>query len=133
MEFFCPMKMSFSLSSYISIRGINSICFEPPRRRFLQGRHRSPRMRNLDHTTIPRAGIARHAKTRNRRMKAVMTSLVRHRHGFGREVDLTEAEWVAGIEFLTAVGHTCSPTPQEFILLSDTLGPSTLVTPQNHH
>src|SRR6218665_3081095 len=132
MEFFFPIKMSFSLSSYISIRFINSICLEPPRRRFLQGRHRSPRMRNLDQTTITRAAIARHAKTTNRRLKTVMTSLVRHLHGFAREVDLTEAEWVAGIEFLTAVGPTCSPTRQEFILLSDTLGLSTLVTAQNH-
>ncbi|PNG88202.1 dioxygenase [Pseudomonas putida] len=36
-----------------------------------------------------------------------------------------------GIEFLTAVGQICSPTRQEFILLSDTLGLSTLVTAQN--
>src|SRR6218665_1411580 len=113
MEFFCPMKMSFSLSSYISIRVINSIRFEPPRMRFLQGRHRSPRMRNLDPTTITRAVIARHAKTTNRRLKAVMRSLVRHLHGFARAVDLTEAEWVGGSESLTAVGHPSSPTRQE--------------------
>ncbi|MNM98019.1 Hydroxyquinol 1,2-dioxygenase [compost metagenome] len=36
-----------------------------------------------------------------------------------------------GIEFLTAVGQICSPTRQEFILLSDTLGLPTLVTAQN--
>ena len=89
-------------------------------------------MRNLDETTITQAVIARHANLQNERLHTVMTSLVQHLHGFAREVHLTEDEWVAGIEFLTAVGRTCSPTRQEFILLSDTLGLSTLVTAQNH-
>jgi hydroxyquinol 1,2-dioxygenase len=90
-------------------------------------------MRNLDETTITQAVIARHANiNNNKRLQTVITSLVQHLHGFAREVQLTEAEWAAGIEFLTAVGHTCSPTRQEFILLSDTLGLSTLVTAQNH-
>lgn len=89
-------------------------------------------MQNLDETTITQAVIARHANTTDQRLKTVMTSLVRHLHGFAREVCLTETEWVAGLEFLTAVGHTCSPKRQEFILLSDTLGLSTLVAAQNH-
>ena len=89
-------------------------------------------MQNLDETTITQAVIARHANIKSERLHAVMTSLVQHLHGFAREIDLTEGEWAAGIEFLTAVGRTCSPTRQEFILLSDTLGLSTLVTAQNH-
>src|SRR5262249_30257580 len=36
-------------------------------------------------------------------------------------------EWMAGIEFLTAVGHISDDKRQEFILLSDTLGLSALV------
>lgn len=36
------------------------------------------------------------------------------------------------IEFLTAVGQTCSPIRQEFILLSDTLGVSALVDSINN-
>jgi hydroxyquinol 1,2-dioxygenase len=59
-------------------------------------------------------------------------SLVTHLHDFAREVDLTEDEWLHGINFLTRVGHTCSETRQEFILLSDTLGLSQLVVAQNH-
>src|SRR5687767_3361470 len=89
-------------------------------------------MRNLDETTITQAVIARHANITNERLQRVMTSLVQHLHEFAREVHLTEAEWTAGIDFMTAVGHTCSPTRQEFILLSDTLGLSTLVAAQNH-
>jgi catechol 1,2-dioxygenase/hydroxyquinol 1,2-dioxygenase len=42
-------------------------------------------------------------------------------------VNLTPAEWIKGIEFMTAAGKMCSPERQEFILLSDTLGLSALV------
>jgi hydroxyquinol 1,2-dioxygenase len=57
----------------------------------------------------------------------VMTALIRHIHDFVREVNLTPSEWMAGIEFLTAVGRITDDKRQEFILLSDTLGLSALV------
>jgi protocatechuate 3,4-dioxygenase beta subunit len=56
-----------------------------------------------------------------------MEALVRHLHAFAREVDLTPQEWIQGIRFLTAVGQKCTPFRQEFILLSDTLGFSSLI------
>jgi len=89
-------------------------------------------MRNLDEQTITQAVLARHADTENRRLHQVMTSLVQHLHSFARDINLTEEEWLKGIEFLTAAGQICSPARQEFILLSDTLGLSTLVIAQNH-
>lgn len=89
-------------------------------------------MRNLDEQTITQAVLTRNANTEDRRLHEIMTSLIQHLHAFARETKLTEAEWEKGIEFLTAVGQICSPTRQEFILLSDTLGLSTLVTAQNH-
>jgi protocatechuate 3,4-dioxygenase beta subunit len=61
------------------------------------------------------------------RLREVMLALVRHLHGFARQVRLTEAEWLAGIRFLTAVGEITDERRQEFILLSDTLGLSSLV------
>jgi hypothetical protein len=61
------------------------------------------------------------------RFKEVMSSLVRHLHSFAREVDLTPEEWLQAIGFLTAVGQKCTEFRQEFILLSDTLGLSSLV------
>lgn len=88
-------------------------------------------MRNVDEDTITQAVIARLADTPDPRLKQVMTSLVQHLHSFAREVRLTEAEWFEAIRFLTAVGHKCTDTRQEFILLSDTLGLSMLVTAQN--
>ncbi|NBA95719.1 intradiol ring-cleavage dioxygenase [Pseudomonas sp. R5(2019)] len=89
-------------------------------------------MRNLDEHTITQAVLTRNANTEDARLREIMTSLVQHLHAFARETRLTEEEWEKGIEFLTAVGHICTPTRQEFILLSDTLGLSTLVTAQNH-
>jgi len=57
---------------------------------------------------------------------------VRHLHDFAREVQLSEEEWFEGIRFLTRAGHITDDKRQEFILLSDVLGLSTLVTAQNN-
>lgn len=89
-------------------------------------------MKNLNEKTITQAVIDRNKNTENPRLKTVMTSLVQHLHSFAREVELTEEEWEYGIKFLTDVGQICSDSRQEFILLSDTLGLSTLVIAQNH-
>jgi hydroxyquinol 1,2-dioxygenase len=56
----------------------------------------------------------------------VIQSLVRHLHAFARDVRLTQADWEAGIRFLTRVGHITDERRQEFILLSDVLGLSML-------
>jgi len=65
--------------------------------------------------------------TEDPRLREVLTSLVHHLHAFVKEVELTEAEWAAGIDFLTRTGQTCDDVRQEFILLSDVLGVSMLV------
>ncbi len=84
-------------------------------------------MRNLDQNTITESALARLAECPDPRLKEVMTVLIRHLHEFAREVKLTPAEWMKGIEFLTQVGHITDDKRQEFILLSDTLGLSALV------
>ena len=89
-------------------------------------------MRNLNQDTITQAVIARLATTPDARLKEIMTSLVQHLHAFAREVKLTEAEWMQGLEYLTAVGQKCDDKRQEFILLSDTLGLSMLVVALNN-
>ena len=89
-------------------------------------------MRNIDEDTITGAVIARLADARDARLRDIMTSLVQHLHAFAREVKLTEAEWFEGIRFLTECGDITDDKRQEFILLSDTLGLSTLVTAMNH-
>ena len=60
------------------------------------------------------------------------TALVRHLHDFAREVRLTEAEWMAAIEWLTRTGQISDEKREEFILASDVLGLSMLVVQMNH-
>jgi hydroxyquinol 1,2-dioxygenase len=81
----------------------------------------------IDENTITDVALAQMASTQDPRLKEIMSALVRHLHAFAREVDLKPEEWLEGIKFLTAVGQTCTPYRQEFILLSDTLGLSSLV------
>ena len=89
-------------------------------------------MRNINEHTITDAVLGRIEGCADARLKDVLTSLVRHLHDFARETRLTEAEWMRGIEFLTATGQMCDAKRQEFILLSDTLGLSMLTVAQNH-
>jgi hydroxyquinol 1,2-dioxygenase len=89
-------------------------------------------MRDLTEANLTEAVLAKLAGATNPRFQQIMTSLLRHLHAFVREVELTEAEWFAGIQFLTATGQKCDDKRQEFILLSDTLGVSMLVDALNH-
>ena len=89
-------------------------------------------MREFDEKSITQAVIGRLATCEDPRFVRIMTSLVTHLHDFVREVSLTESEWFTAIQFLTDVGKACTDKRQEFILLSDTLGVSTLVITLNH-
>lgn len=77
--------------------------------------------------TITTAMLAQLANTPDPRFKTIMEAAVRHLHAFAREVNLTPGEWIKGIDFLTRTGQMCTPSRQEVILLSDTLGLSTLI------
>ncbi|KAF2191055.1 cathecol 1,2-dioxygenase [Zopfia rhizophila CBS 207.26] len=72
------------------------------------------------------------SRTPDPRLKYILERLVSHMHDFARETRLSTDEWMAGIEFLTAVGKKCTDVRQEFILLSDTLGLSLLVDSIDH-
>ena len=89
-------------------------------------------MREFDESSITDAVVARMAGARNDRARAISEALVRHLHAFVRDVRPTPEEWEAGIAFLTATGQKCDDKRQEFILLSDTLGVSTLVDAINN-
>jgi catechol 1,2-dioxygenase/hydroxyquinol 1,2-dioxygenase len=84
-------------------------------------------MRDLNEFNITDEVLESLAAAPNSRSKTITSALIRHLHDFTREVQLTPAEWLEGIRFLTAIGQQCAPNRQEFILLSDTLGWSTLV------
>src|SRR6185312_10848309 len=84
-------------------------------------------IRAIDENTITDAVIEQMSQTPNERLKEIMEIAVRHLHAFAREANLTPDEWIGGIRFLTAAGHACTEYRQEFILLSDTLGLSSLI------
>ena len=88
-------------------------------------------MRNLNQNNITDAVLASFANTPDPRLKEIISSLIKHLHAFARDVKLTEEEWFKGIQYLTATGHKCTGTRQEFILLSDVLGLSMLTIAMN--
>jgi catechol 1,2-dioxygenase len=66
------------------------------------------------------------------RLRELLTALVRHLHAFAKDVELTEEEWGAAVDFLTRTGQKCDDVRQEFVLLSDVLGLSMLVETINN-
>ena len=89
-------------------------------------------MRDFDENSITDAVLQRLAGAEHPRLRQVAQSLVKHLHGFVRDVEPSFEEWQAAISFLTRIGHMCDGKRQEFILLSDTLGVSMLVDAINH-
>ena len=76
--------------------------------------------------------VGRNAAATDARLAEVMAVITRHLHAAVKEIEPTEAEWLAAIRFLTETGHLCTDWRQEFILLSDTLGVSMLVDAINN-
>jgi hydroxyquinol 1,2-dioxygenase len=76
--------------------------------------------------------VERWSTARDPRLAELMTALVRHLHDFAREVRLTEAEWMAAVQWLTRTGQISDEKREEFILASDVLGLSMLVVQMNH-
>ena len=58
-------------------------------------------MHDLDETTVTQAVIDQMATTPNPRLREIMEAAVKHLHAFARDVNLTPAEWIKGIEFVT--------------------------------
>src|SRR5687768_7403510 len=81
---------------------------------------------------ITELAAERWATARDPRLSEVMTALVRHLHAFARDVRLTEAEWMAAMQWLTRTGQISDEKREEFILASDVLGLSMLVVQMNH-
>jgi len=61
------------------------------------------------------------------RTREVLTALACHLHDFTREVKLTHDEWRVGLDFLEWAGKITDPERNEFVLLSDVMGLSSLV------
>src|SRR5437762_14286160 len=84
-------------------------------------------MPQFNDTELTAAVINSFEETPDPRVKFLMEELVKSLHDYVRKTDLTFDEWGYAIDFLTRVGQKCTPTRQEFILLSDVFGVSMLV------
>ena len=67
------------------------------------------------------------ARTRDPRLREIMTSLITHLHGFVRDVRLTESEFRDATAILNEIGALASDTHNEFVLMAGSLGVSSLV------
>jgi hydroxyquinol 1,2-dioxygenase len=89
-------------------------------------------MTQFNETELTAAVMDSFEETPNPRAKFLLEELVKAMHGYVSKTGLTFDEWNYAIEFLTRVGQKCTPTRQEFILLSDVFGVSMLVDAVNH-
>ena len=72
-------------------------------------------------------GLNAMADTDDARLSEIMTSLVRHLHGFIRDVRLTEEEFEYALRWITRLGQLTDDSHNETVLAADILGASTLV------
>jgi hydroxyquinol 1,2-dioxygenase len=89
-------------------------------------------MQPVTEVNITDLALTRWATAHDPRLGEIMTALVRHLHDLAREVRLTETEWIAAMQWLTATGRISDDKRMEFILASDVLGLSMLVVQMNH-
>jgi maleylacetate reductase len=80
-----------------------------------------------DFGTLTEQVVASFAATPDPRTRVLLTDLVRVLHEFTNRHDLTQREWETAVGFLTRTGQLCDDKRQEFVLLSDTLGVSSMV------
>jgi catechol 1,2-dioxygenase len=76
---------------------------------------------------VTAAALAAMERTSNPRMREIMVSLVKHLHGFVRDVRLTEAEFREAAAILAELGHRTTDTHNEVVLMAGSLGVSSLV------
>ncbi len=84
-------------------------------------------MKDLAYENITDAVIASVSKTKDPRLKEILTALIRSAHGFVKEVEPDPAEWERAMGFLLRAANMCDDKRNEFIILSDLLGVSSLV------
>jgi len=84
-------------------------------------------MRNVTADNITEVFSAYFGEDADPRSKEVFSSLAKHLHAFVKDVNLTHDEWRTGLKALEWAGNITSPERNEFVLLSDVMGLSSLV------
>ena len=76
---------------------------------------------------VTAAALAAMERTADPRLREIMVSLIRHLHGFVRDVRLTEAEFREATAVLAEMGRLTTDSHNEFVLMAGSLGVSSLV------
>src|SRR6202140_4586018 len=76
---------------------------------------------------ITPAVLSELARAKNPRFREIMSAFVRHLHEFAREVKLTEQEFQAAVGYIVALGKHTNETHNEAVLMSGSLGFSSLI------
>ncbi|HEV2626477.1 MAG TPA: dioxygenase, partial [Xanthobacteraceae bacterium] len=76
---------------------------------------------------VTKAVLSELERAKNSRLREILSAFVRHLHDFAREVKLTEEEFQAAIGYVVALGKHTNETHNEAVLMSGSLGFSTLI------
>ncbi|SMF12147.1 catechol 1,2-dioxygenase [Tistlia consotensis] len=79
------------------------------------------------HEVVTPAVLKVMEQTKDPRLREIMGSLIRHLHGFVREVRLTELEFQQATRILNTMGQQSNDKHNEFVLMAGSLGVSSLV------
>src|SRR6266478_5504489 len=80
-----------------------------------------------DERDVTAAVLSELAKGPDARFREVMSAFVRHLHDFAREVKLTEEEFQRAVRYVVALGQCTNDSHNEAVLISGSLGFSTLI------
>ena len=84
-------------------------------------------MRNVTPENITATFLSYFGEETDPRLREIMESLANHLHAFAKETRLTHEEWQKGLDILRSAGNITTPERDEFVLMSDVLGLSSLV------
>lgn len=56
------------------------------------------------------------------RQKVILTSLIKHMHDFCRDVELTQEEWIVGVNYINSLGQAYKKNRNETWRVCDILG-----------
>lgn len=85
-----------------------------------------PKVTHDNITDVVIASLGRNGEI-TARQREIMTSLIKHLHGFVKDTRLQHDEFLTACDYLAWAGQTYSDKRQEFILLGDILGVEVLV------
>src|SRR5436309_5262478 len=76
---------------------------------------------------VTSAVLSELARAPNARFREIMSTVMRHMHGFVRESKLTEEEFRTALNYVVALGKASNETHNEAVLIAGSLGLSSLV------